>query len=162
MQSADDRLNYNRLNIAIIPATEADLETILALQKLAYRSEAERYNDFSLPPLHQTLEEIQADFARMAFFKAMSGERIVGSVRGYVKNGTCYIGRLIVHPEVQGQGIGTRLMQTLEEHFSAARRFELFTGHKSEEALHLYHKLGYREFKRQEMATHTIVFLERV
>jgi ribosomal protein S18 acetylase RimI-like enzyme len=68
---------------------------------------------------------------------------------------------LIVHPDVQGQGIGTQLMQTLEQHFSAARRFELFTGHKSDPALHLYHKLGYREFKRQEMATHTIVFLEK-
>jgi len=162
MQSANDKLNQDRQNIAIAPATESDLEVILALQKLAYRSEAQRYNDFDLPPLRQTLVEIHADFARMAFFKATFGERIVGSVRGYAKDGTCYVGRLIVHPDVQGQGIGTRLMQTLEQHFSMVRRFELFTGHKSEPALHLYHKLGYREFKRQDMATHTVVFLEKV
>jgi len=149
-------------NIAITSALETDLDVILALQKLAYRSEAERYNDFGLPPLHQTLEEIRGDFARMAFFKATFGERIVGSVRGYEKDGTCYIGRLIVHPDMQGQGIGTRLMQTLEQHFDSAQRFELFTGHKSEHALQLYHKLGYREFKRQKMATHIIVFLEKV
>ncbi len=149
-------------NIIIVPATEADLEVILALQKLAYQSEAQRYNDFDLPPLRQTLEEIQADFARMAFFKAMVGERIVGSVRGYVKDDTCYIGRLIVHPDLQNRGIGTQLMRAVEHHFSTARRFELFTGHKSEPALHLYHKLGYREFKRQDMPTHTIVFLEKV
>ncbi|HNT73423.1 MAG TPA: GNAT family N-acetyltransferase [Anaerolineae bacterium] len=147
--------------VAITGAAEADLDAILALQKLAYRSEAERYSDFTLPPLRQTPEEIRADFARMTFFKATSGERIVGSVRGYEKDGTCYIGRLIVHPDVQNRGIGARLLQTLEQHFSTARRFELFTGHKSEPALHLYHKLGYREFKRQEMATHTIVFLEK-
>lgn len=162
MQSTDGELNHSRQNIAIAPAAETDLETILALQKLAYRSEAQRYNDFDLPPLRQTLVEIHADFARMAFFKATSGERIVGSVRGYAKDGTCYVGRLIVHPDVQGQGIGTRLMQTLEQHFSMVRRFELFTGHKSEPALHLYHKLGYREFKRQDMATHTVVLLEKV
>jgi len=149
-------------NITIAPATEADLEAILALQKLAYQSEAQRYNDFDLPPLRQTLAEIQADFARMTFFKATAGERIVGSVRGYVKDGTCYIGRLIVHPDVQNRGIGARLMQMLEQYFSAAQRFELFTGHKSEPALHLYHKLGYREYKRQDMPTHTIVFLEKV
>ena len=162
MQSADDKLNHNRQNIVIVPAKESDLETILVLQKLAYRSEAERYNDFDLPPLRQTLGEIRTDFARMTFFKATAGERIVGSVRGYVKDGTCYIGRLIVHPDVQEQGIGTRLMQTLEQHFDSAQRFELFTGHKSQEALHLYHKLGYHEFKRQEMPTHTIVFLEKI
>ena len=149
-------------NVTVTSATVADLEVILALQKLAYRSEAERYNDFDLPPLHQTPAEIQADFARMAFFKATAGERIVGSVRGYAKDGTCYVGRLIVHPDVQNRGIGARLMQALEQHFSTARRFELFTGHKSEPALHLYHKLDYREFKRQNMPTHTIVFLEKL
>jgi ribosomal protein S18 acetylase RimI-like enzyme len=150
------------MSFSIIQANDQDLPAILSLQKLAYQSEAERYNDFDLPPLLQTLSEIQADFARMAFFKATVGERIVGSVRGYVRDGTCYVGRLIVHPDVQRQGVGTRLVQTLEQHFNAAQRFELFTGHKSEPALHLYHKLGYREFKRQEMATHIIVFLEKV
>ncbi|MEJ5311624.1 MAG: GNAT family N-acetyltransferase [Anaerolineae bacterium] len=162
METTTQQKPQQTQNITIALATETDLEAILTLQKLAYQSEAQRYNDFDLPPLRQTLEEIQADFARMAFFKATAGERIVGSVRGYAKDGTCYIGRLIVHPDVQNRGIGTRLMQTLEQHFDTVQRFELFTGHKSEPALHLYHKLGYREFKRQDMPTHTIVFLEKI
>ncbi len=161
MQPGNSKLDHTLQDIAIEPALEADLDAILALQKLAYLSEAQRYNDSDLPPLRQTLAEIQADFARMAFFKATAGECIVGSVRGYAKDGTCYVGRLIVHPDVQGQGIGTRLMQTLEQHFGAVQRFELFTGHKSEPALHLYHKLGYRKFKCQDMTTHTVVFLEK-
>ncbi len=33
----------------------SDAEEILSLQKLAYRSEAEIYNDFNIPPLVQTL-----------------------------------------------------------------------------------------------------------
>ena len=39
-------------------ATESDAKEILALQKLAYISEAEIYNDFTIQPLHQTLNEI--------------------------------------------------------------------------------------------------------
>ena len=39
-----------------------DAQEILALQKLAYQSEAEIYNDFTIPPLHQTLDEIKAEF----------------------------------------------------------------------------------------------------
>jgi hypothetical protein len=33
----------------------------LALQKLAYRSEAEIYDDYTIPPLTQTLGEMRAD-----------------------------------------------------------------------------------------------------
>ena len=39
----------------IEPAMIEDAAEILALQKLAYRSEAEIYNDFSIQPLLQTL-----------------------------------------------------------------------------------------------------------
>ena len=38
----------------------SDAEEILALQKLAYQSEAEIY---SIPPLVQTLEEMEADLS---------------------------------------------------------------------------------------------------
>lgn len=142
-------------------AHRQDLSTILALQKLAYHSEGQRYDDFTIPPLTQTLDEIQADFAQVVFLKAVIEDRIVGSVRGYEKDSTCYIGRIIVHPEFQNQGIGTQLIQAIEQHFAHVTRFELFTGHKSENALHLYQKLGYQEFKRKELQTHTLVFLEK-
>lgn len=86
------------------------LEAILSLQKLAYRSEAEIYDDFTIPPLTQTLEGIKKDFERQIFLKAVTDGRIIGSVRAFVKEGTCYVGRLIVHPDFQNQGIGTQLM----------------------------------------------------
>ncbi len=40
-------------------ANISDLEEILKLQKLAYKSEAEIYNDYSIPPLLQTIDEIK-------------------------------------------------------------------------------------------------------
>jgi len=39
-------------------ATVADAEHILELQKLAYISEAEIYNDYNIPPLIQTLQAV--------------------------------------------------------------------------------------------------------
>ena len=132
MQSRDGELKHNRQTVDIELAEEANLEAILALQKLAYLSEAQRYNDFDLPPLRQTPDEIQADFARMVFFKATSGERIVGSVRGYAKDGTCYVGRLIVHPDVQGARHRYALDATLEQHFITVRRSEAV--HRSQKA----------------------------
>jgi hypothetical protein len=72
-------------------ATISDAEETLALQKLAYRSEAEIYNDFKIPPIVQTLESIEKDFESQLFLKALLDGRIIGSVKAYSKEGTCYI-----------------------------------------------------------------------
>jgi ribosomal protein S18 acetylase RimI-like enzyme len=143
-------------------ATISDAEEILSLQKLAYQSEAEIYNDFSIPPLVQTLEEIKKDFGIQFLLKAVMDEKIIASVRAHTKEGTCYIGRLIVHPDFQNQGIGTKLMYEIEKIFSTCQRFELFTGARSERNLYLYQKLGYKIFKTAKITDQTtIVYLEK-
>jgi len=143
-------------------ATVLDAEEILSLQKLAYLSEAEIYNDFSIPPLIQTLESIEKDFEDQFFLKAIMDGRMIGSVRGHAKGGTCYVGRLIVHPDFQNQGVGKKMMNEIERVFSACKRFELFTGDRSERNLYLYQKLGYKIFKTAKITDQTtIVYLEK-
>ena len=128
----------------------------------AYLSEAEIYNDYSIPPLIQTLKEIRQEFSQQVFLNAIEEGEIVGSVRAYLEKGTAYIGRLMVKPDSQNKGIGTRLMQAIEEHFRMADRYELFTGHRSARNLYLYQKLGYREFKRVPVNDSIIlVFFEK-
>lgn len=92
------------------------MEAILELQRLAYQSEARLLNDFSIPPLMQTLEEMREEFRNGVFLKAVdAGGRIVGSVRGTLRGDTLLIGKLMVHPERQGNGLGSRLLQELEK-----------------------------------------------
>jgi ribosomal protein S18 acetylase RimI-like enzyme len=139
-----------------------DAEVILDIQKTAYQSEAELHNDFNIPPLTQTLKEIREDFDRQLFLKAVIRGEIVGSVRAYEEEGTCFIGRLIVRPEYQDRGIGTMLMGEIENRFSHAERFELFTGHRSEKDLYLYNKLGYEVFKEEPLHEDlTLLYMEK-
>ncbi|GAK49635.1 GCN5-related N-acetyltransferase [Candidatus Moduliflexus flocculans] len=143
-------------------AIHDDAAEILALQKLAYQSEAAIWNDYTIPPLTQTLENLQAQFADHIILKAVDNDEIIGSVRGTQKNDTCYIGRVIVHPDRQNRGIGTQLMAAIEAAFSTASRFELFTGQKSERNLYLYQKLGYQIFKEEPLNERVIiVYLEK-
>jgi ribosomal protein S18 acetylase RimI-like enzyme len=143
-------------------ANVEDAREILDLQKLAYQSEAAIYNDYTIPPLTQTLVEIEADFEKQLFLKVIIDERIVGSVRGYMRDETCFIGRLIVHPDFQNRGIGTGLLDEIEQTFSQAKRFELFTGNKSERNLYLYQKQGYKRFKTGMVGEEAgLVFLEK-
>jgi len=143
-------------------ATLDDAAAILDLQKRAYESEARLYNDWTLPPLTQTLLALQEEFAASVVLKAMAGDRLVGSVRARETDGLCQLGRLIVEPELQGRGIGTMLMRHIESLFPGARVFELFTGSRSEGNLRLYERLGYQRAREKVLSPSvTLVFLEK-
>lgn len=146
----------------ILPATVDDAATILELQRLAYQTEAAIYDDYTIPPLVETLDELRGQFSVQQFFKAVDDGQIVGSVRAVQKETTCHIGRLIVHPDCRRRGIGTALMGYVEMAFPDAARFELFTGHRSENNIRLYERLGYRALRREPVNERlTMVFLEK-
>ena len=114
------KYKYRYKNLLIKRARVEDAEAILALQKLAYLSEAEIYNNKSIPPLTQTLEEIRAEFDHQIFLKALIEGRIIGSVRAFQTQETCHIGRLAVHPDFQNWGIGSQPMNEIEGAFQKA------------------------------------------
>ncbi len=128
-----------------------DAESILALQRLAYQSEAAVYDDFRLRPLTETLEDIKDRFQDRRFLKALENGQIVGSIRGYQDGVVCHVERLVVHPDYQRRGIGTALLKVIETCFPVALRFELFTGHKSENNIRLYERAGYRAVRQKQV-----------
>jgi GNAT superfamily N-acetyltransferase len=143
-------------------ARAEDAPAIHALQKQAYLAEAELHNDYSIPPLHQTLTSVLEEFREGIVLKAVQNGQLIGSVRAFQEADTCYVGKLIVAASWQSRGVGQGLMLAIQHYFPQAGRFELFTGYKSEKNLYLYHKLGYREIRRQAVSeTLTLVFLQK-
>lgn len=88
---------------------------------------------------------------------------IVGSVRAYCKDHTCYIHRLVVLPEYQNKGIGKALMAEVEKRFKdKVARYELFTGSRDTRNLYFYPKLGYKYFKTEKHNDEiSFVYLEK-
>lgn len=148
--------------VRLSSATVEDADAIFDLQRRAYQTEAVIYDDFAIPPLLETLDQLRDQFRFKRFLKASINGRVVGSVRAFEKEGTCYIERLIVDPEHRRQGMGTALLNHIEAAHPAARRFELFTGHKSINNLRLYERIGYRPIRRQAVNEKLVlVFLEK-
>jgi len=141
--------------VTIRMASKEDAAAVLALQKLAYQSEARLYNDWAIPPLVQTIESLLEEFAGSVVLKAMLDDRLVGSVRARLNGDTCEIARLAVHPDLQGRGIGSELLRSIEDRFDNVARYELFTGSKSEANIRLYERHGYK-------ITHTKPMSEKV
>jgi ribosomal protein S18 acetylase RimI-like enzyme len=144
-------------------ATFDDLNEILELQKLGFGIEAERYNDFNLPPLKQTLEDIQNQYNNnVLILKYTSGDKITGSVRAFLDDkNICHIGRLVVHPDHQKKGIARELMNEIEKKYADCFAYRIFTGHLSHHVIRLYVKLGYQIRYTEFAQTHYLVHMEK-
>jgi len=145
----------------IVKAQIEDMEAILQLQYAAYQSEALIHGDFTIQPLKQTLDELIAEYHKGVILKATLDREIIGSVRAYAEVDTVYIGKLMVHPDHQGKGLGKRLLKTIEGKIHR-QRFELFTSCKSDRNLHIYEKSGYVRFREEtDEAGIRFVYLEK-
>lgn len=131
-----------------------DLSEILALQKLAYISEAELVNDFTIQPLTQTIYELEKEYDSGVILKIVDKQKIVGSIRANLVDDVVQIGKLMVHPEYQKQGMGSKLLLEIEQYFAGNKVFELFTSSLSERNIGLYKKNGYEEFAEKNLKPH--------
>lgn len=131
-------------------AQPEDAALLLDLQKRCFLSESALYGNIPIPPLTQSLASMQQDLLQHTVLCLWHEGQLIGSVRGRTEGQTCHVGRLMVHPDHQGQGLGKTLLLDIEKHFPEVLRFELFTGEKSASNIRLYQKLGYREFQRQD------------
>jgi GNAT superfamily N-acetyltransferase len=141
-----------------------DAPEILAIQKMAFGEEMKKYGDADIPPLHETVEQLEACIDRDVVVVAWRGGQIVGSVRMALDAGSYLVGRLVVPPDLWGQGIGTALLRAIEPYCAPGACLELFTGSNSHRSIQLYERVGYREVRREpaEGGYHLIYMQKRL
>lgn len=127
-----------------------DAGEVLTLQRAAFVSEALIYGDPDMPPLTQSLEELESELRENIGCVALRGSRIVGALRGRIDGELLLIGRISIAPDQQGSGVGSALLAAAEERGAraGAREAELFTGSLSAANIRLYEREGYRESQR--------------
>lgn len=150
--------------IEITPLDARHAGEVLTLQRAAYVPEAQHYRDPDLPPLTQTLEELVAELRSPSVIGlgAWIDRRLVGSVRVRVEGAAGHLGRLVVVPDLQGQGIGTALLLACEEALPAeVTELRLFTGSRSDPTIRLYERYGYVRQRETPAGTHDLVHLTK-
>lgn len=121
----------------------AELPDALALQKMAFMSEAALHGNVFIAALEETFAEITREFSSKTFFAAHLEHRLIGVVRGHAEDGVGAVERLAVHPGWRGRGIGAALVHALESHLNCSR-YALHTAANSNANIRLYERLGYR------------------
>jgi ribosomal protein S18 acetylase RimI-like enzyme len=128
----------------VFVASSSDFTEILDIQKKAFHSEAVFYQNFTIQPLTQTLEEMKEECKEKIVLKAFIDGKIVGSIRANTFKNSCWVNKLVVLPEFQRQGIGEKLLREIENYFPKVDNFTLATGAKSQSNIRLYQKVGYQ------------------
>ncbi|GAA4395368.1 GNAT family N-acetyltransferase [Tsukamurella soli] len=131
-----------------------DAGELLTLQRAAYVTEAQAHGDLALPPLTQTLDQLTAELASDAldaFGLRTRAGRLVAAVRlvTTADGAIVDLGRLVVAPDLQGRGLGSRLLRhALAGLAGSGTRVRLFTGERSAANLRLYARFGFAETHR--------------
>jgi ribosomal protein S18 acetylase RimI-like enzyme len=133
------------VNATVAPldlADDATVAELVALQRASYGVEAELIGAPSLPPMHETPEQLRA--CGETFLGLRRTGRLVGAVAYKRDDGTVDIHRLVVHPAAFRRGVATDLLDALEAREADARHWIVGTSAANAPALALYERRGFR------------------
>jgi GNAT superfamily N-acetyltransferase len=137
---------------------------MLTLQRAAYVTEAQAHQDIALPPLVQSLDELAVELRdpRVLALGLREGARLVAAIRVRVEGKVAELGRLVVAPDRQGHGLGSRLLRHAEQ--AVAERVQLlrlFTGEYSLANQRLYQRHSYVEDHRTVAGDYQLVHMTK-
>ncbi len=140
-------------------ATINDVPDLFALQKKAFKPVAEKLGWDGIPQMSETMDQSIVAFANDKVLKLVCGNgKIIGSVRGSVTDGVLYVGRLMVDPDFQGQGLGRVLQRKLESMFEFGKEsLHCYCG--DEGAYQFYRRDGFVEVGTQLVGNGVMAFI---
>ncbi len=158
-----DLLPADQAPIVLERAVAADAGELLTLQRAAYVSEGRLHDSYDFPPLTDDLAAVEELIATTACLVARRAGRLVGSVLGRRQGDDAwFVGRLMVAPDLQGTGLGRRMLDEIE---AAAppdvTRSVLVTGARSGFNQAFYVRRGYRIVSQEVRGSVPIVVMER-
>jgi ribosomal protein S18 acetylase RimI-like enzyme len=116
---------------------------VLKLQRRAYGIEAELISSYEIPPLRETLHDLQA--SKETFLGAYLDRTLVGVISWRIDAGVLDLHRLVVDPNNFRAGVGTALVRGALAAEPAAKRAIVQTGASNEPAKRLYRREGFKE-----------------
>lgn len=151
-----------RGEVTIERAASTDAGEIVTVQRAAFVSEALVNRTLELPAFTQTVDEVRHTMSDAVVLVARRDGRVVGSVLGHLTDdGHWYIGRLVVAPDQQGAGIGSRLLRSIEDAAPAScTTISLVTGAAGPN-ISFYTRHGYRVTREHQYAGSDVVTMQK-
>lgn len=130
-----------------------ELETarkIWQVQIPSYQVEAKLINFDQIPPLRESVEDLQR--CEETFYGYWIGEELAGAI-SYKREGDALdIHRMMVHPQHFRKGVASKLLAFVEQVEEGVQRILVATGARNVPAVNLYLRHGFHQVGEQEVA----------
>ncbi len=126
-------------------AVPADAGEILTLQRACWMQEQQANPDAWVPALHESLDDVRRWLPEWTVLTLRRAGRLVAAARARAEGDEWDVGRLMVAPDLQGQGLGRLMLAAVEAAApDTATTYSLFTGAGSTGNHRFYKRAGYR------------------
>ena len=122
---------------------------VLELQRVSYQIEADLIGS-SIPPLHETLPELQS--SGEVFHGFFEDDRLLGFISYKLEGNVLDIHRVAVHPDAFKHGTARRLLEFVLKLEPSATRAIVQTGSLNLPACKLYLSFGFELLEKREVA----------
>lgn len=139
--------------ITIAKATITDAEKLTEIKKRTFDEELKKWLpnqenvvDYNIqPPGYTSIEMTKYMIRELEYFKILRDKEIVGGIIITI-SGASYgrIDRIFIDPNYQGNGIGSRAINLIEDEFPNVRTWDLETSGRQINNHYFYEKMGYR------------------
>ena len=103
--TAQSRGSEPAQDVVLTRISPEDAGEVLTIQRAAFVSEALIYGDPDMPPLVQTLEELEAELQDAGGWVARVDGRLVGAIRTRESDGLLLIGRIAINAGTMPDGV---------------------------------------------------------
>jgi GNAT superfamily N-acetyltransferase len=122
-----------------------DAAELMVLQRCCWVDEAIANDTLDIAALHESLDDVRASLGEWMTWTVRVSGRLVGAVRARREGSTWDIGRLMVAPDLAGQGLGGWLLRFAEAQApDEVESITLFTGARSTRNIAMYERAGFQ------------------
>lgn len=119
---------------------------ILVLQRCCWSQVAIQNNSLSVPALHESIEELRAWIQDWEVIVAEQDHRLIAAARGRKRGSKWEVGRIMVAPDWEGQGLGRWILAQCENLAPGeCTSCFLYTAPGNARGIEIYKRAGYQE-----------------
>lgn len=132
------------------------------LQRKGFKATLKKYRDYKTSPATERFISFYQKFTKQSVdnYWVIINDKIAGAICIVTKPDCLWIGRFYILPEFRNKGAGQQALLLTEGLYPNAKRWRLDTIFEEKNNVHLYAKLGYKEYGERKIINNKMTIIK--